>query len=291
MVDRKLGRGLDFFLSGVRGKPSVPEPAKPQETTATYPVSRLVPNPRQPRKSIGQAELEQLAESIRKSGILQPILVRKVGDTVEIVAGERRWRAAQLAGLSEVPVLVRSISDEESALFALVENLQREDLNPLEKAAAFKQLSEQLKVGQEVIAAKVGLDRSTVANFMRLLDLSHPVQEHVSRGTLSMGHARALLAISDSSTQAKIADEVVRSSMSVRQLEERVRSLQQGHTKAGHTKREKGRPVWVNEIEENLVEALATAVTVQYGRKRSRIVIDCAGREEFERIYKRLRGT
>jgi len=290
MVDRKLGRGLDFFLSGVRGKPTVPEPARPPESTATYPVNRLVPNPRQPRRNLGQAELEQLAESIRKSGILQPILVRKVGDTVEIVAGERRWRAAQLAGLSEVPVLVRAISDEESALFALVENLQREDLNPLEKAAAFKQLSEQLKVGQEVIATKVGLDRSTVANFMRLLDLSPAVQEHVSRGTLSMGHARALLAISDSSTQAKVADEVVRSSMSVRHLEEKVRGLQQGH-KTGRTKREKGRPVWVNELEENLVEALGTAVTVQYGRKRSRIVIDCGGREEFERIYKRLRGT
>mgnify|MGYP003340392291 FL=1 len=142
-----------------------------------------------------------MADSVRASGILQPILVRKNGDRYEIIAGERRWRAAQLAGLERVPVVVRTVTDEDSAVFAMVENLQREDLNAMEKAHAFRQIATQFKFSQDEIAKKVGLDRSTVANFMRLLDLPVAVQEHVSRGTLSMGHARALLALSDQELQ------------------------------------------------------------------------------------------
>jgi ParB family chromosome partitioning protein len=292
MVDRKLGRGLDFFLSGSRGA----QPAGtqvPTEDAFQADVKLLVPNPHQPRREMGKAELEELAASIRASGILQPILARRVGDKLQIVAGERRWRAAQLAGLERVPVLVRTISDDESAVFGLVENLQREDLNAIEKAHAMHKLLERLKCSQDELGRRVGIDRSSVANLVRLLDLPEPVQAHVSRGTLSMGHARALLGLADAQSRIQLAEEAIRRGLSVRQVEELVRDL--GTPPAGDARAakdaigKKGRPAWLKEIEETLEDTLATPVTVRYGRKRSKIVIECAGREQFERVFERLK--
>lgn len=294
MVDRKLGRGLDFFLSGGRGAAAVPSATT--EQTQQLEVELLVPNPNQPRGEMAVQTLDELAASIRESGLLQPILARRVGDRYEIVAGERRWRAAQLAGLAKVPVLIRSITDEESAVFALVENLQREDLNAIEKARAFQQLQSRFQSKTEDVARRVGLDRSTVANFLRLLDLPAEVQAHVSRGTLSMGHARSLLGVADAEGRIRLADEAVRRGMSVRQLEEMVRDLAgtagQGPESPTKAKaRPRNREAWLHEIEETLVEALGTPVRVHYGRKRSQIIIECAGRDEFERIYSRLKES
>ena len=244
MVDRRLGRGLDFFLSGGRGTaPQTPAPAAATPTPApatTAPTSQpavsqeqktapavpkvdgdetlmvevglLQTSPFQPRKVIDEQELAKLADSIRASGILQPILARRAGNHFEIVAGERRWRAAQLAGLERVPVLVRKITDDESAVFGLVENIQREDLNALEKAKGFQVLMQKLSATQEVVAQRVGMDRSTIANFLRLLDLPDAVQAHVSRGTLSMGHARSLLGLVDRDAMVPLADECIRNS-------------------------------------------------------------------------------
>lgn len=308
MVDRRLGRGLDFFLSGGRGNPppatnpgaaranEVPGAAAKgaQEEVILAPIAQLGPSPYQPRKHIAEAELKELAASIGTSGLLQPILARRMGDKLEIVAGERRWRAAQLAGLTQVPVLVRSITDQESAVFGLVENLQREDLNAIEKAQGFRLLMEQLGAKQEIVAQRVGLDRSTVANFLRLLDLPQAVQEHVSRGTLSMGHARSLLALGDADAIVAAADEAIRAGLSVRALEAKVKDALQASTgkpTAGSATKTKSRPVWLNELEESLVDSLGTTVAIRYGRKRSQIVIDCAGREEFERIFQRLKGS
>jgi ParB family chromosome partitioning protein len=240
-----------------------------------------------------EAELQALADSIRASGVLQPILARQVGDRFQIVAGERRWRAAHLAGLADGPVLVRPLSDQDSALYALVENLQREDLNAIEKARGLKLLMEQLATTQEQVARQVGLERSTLANFLRLLDLPEAVQQHVSRGTLTMGHARSLLALPDHDVMIQTADAAIRQGLSVRALEVHVKDLLAASTgeaaaPAGKQgKRE--RPVWLNELEESLVEALGTPVTIRYGRKRSQIVIECAGRDEFERVYQRLK--
>ena len=313
MVDRRLGRGLDFFLSG--GKPQPAAPAAPQATG--IPVGRtdvadlkrqpedevlqsdigtLSVNPYQPRKVMGEAELKELADSIKASGILQPILARRVGDKLEIVAGERRWRAAQLAGLTKVPVLVRSITDQDSAVFALVENLQREDLNAIEKAQGFKMLMGKLGSTQEDLAKRVGLERSSVANFLRLLDLPEEVQAHVSRGTLTMGHARSLLALPDAEAMTACATEAIKHGWSVRATEAKVKeALEQSkggpvQGKGGDGKT-KARPVWLNELEESLVEALGTPVVIRYGRKRSQIVIECAGREEFERVFQRLKNA
>lgn len=303
MVDRRLGRGLDFFLSGGRGS-TAPTPAaartvpaaigsaSPQEEILLAPIGQLRPSPYQPRKHIGEAELKELADSVGKSGLLQPILARRTGDGLEIVAGERRWRAAQLAGLTKVPVLVRTISDQESAVFGLVENLQREDLNAIEKARGFQLLMDQLGSTQEDVAARVGLDRSTVANFVRLLDLPPAVQEHVSRGTLSMGHARCLLALADQEAMVVAADAAIRQGLSVRALEAKVKeTLEASKGKPTAGSKAKARPVWLNELEESLVDSLGTPVAIRYGRKRSQIIIDCAGREEFERIFQRLKGS
>lgn len=303
MVDRRLGRGLDFFLSGgrtpqpptppVRTETAVPAKSRSEEVLLAD-IQRIHPSPFQPRKHIAEAELRELSESIRASGVLQPILVRRVGDAFELVAGERRWRAAQLAGLQQIPVLVRSIADEDSAVIGLVENLQREDLNAIEKALGFQVLMKKLGATQEAVATRVGLERSTIANFLRLLDLPEAVQAHVSRGTLSMGHARALLALDSPEAIVRWADEAIRQSLSVRGLEAKVKeTLELGLGKPGarQPSSAKSRPVWLNELEETLVETLGTPVSIRYGRKRSQIVIDCAGREEFERIFQRLKGV
>ncbi len=285
MVERKLGRGLDFFLPGDGG-----QGAAAADEVRQIEVGKLAPSPFQPRREFAEAELKELAESIRSAGILQPILVRKAGDRFEIVAGERRWRAAKLAGLERIPALVQVISDERAAVFGLVENLQRADLNPIEKAQAFARLQELTKATHEDVGKQVGLDRTSVTNFLRLLELPPAVQTMVSRGTLSMGHARALLSL-ESEHQATLADRAVRERLSVRQVEQLVRDHA---AKAPDSKQPirdaKGRPVWLNELEENLVEALGTAVRIRYGKKRSQILIECVGREQFERIYGKLKG-
>lgn len=300
MVDRRLGRGLDFFLSGVRGTQAQPGRAdvadlkkQGDEEVLLVEVGNLDVSPYQPRKTIGEAELKELAESIRASGILQPILARRIGERFEIVAGERRWRAAQLAGLSKVPVLVRTITDQDSAVFGLVENLQREDLNAIEKAQGFRLLMSTLRATQDDVAKKVGLERSTVANFLRLLDLPEDVQAHVSRGTLSMGHARTLLALPDAATASAFANECIKGAWSVRETEAKVKAAQQAAMGEASKPAGKGksRPVWLNELEETLVENFGIKVAIRYGRKRSQIILECAGREQFERVFARLKDA
>lgn len=296
MVDRKLGRGLDFFLSGSKQNPEGQgrDPSGP--STSEVEIEKLTPSPFQPRAGMDPDELAQLAASIKSSGVLQPILVRRVGDRFEIVAGERRWRAASLAGLTRVPVWVREIGDEDSAVFGLVENLQREDLNAMEKAQALKGLLDRLGCSQEELGIRVGMDRSSVANLIRLLDLPAQVQEHVSRGTLSMGQARALLGLPDAESRLMLAEKAIKQGLSVRQVEDLVRDVLATQPGKGHKSRKPAggkvdRPAWLTEIQETLVEALATPVTVRYGRKRSQIIIECAGREEFERIYERIKNA
>ena len=313
MVDRRLGRGLDFFLSGGRKPqdadrgvtPTEQAQAQPQDAAQPVPpgkdqvrdvaLDQLVPNPFQPRRVMAEAELRELADSIKATGILQPIVAREVDGKLQIVAGERRWRAAGLAKQETVPVLVRELSDQESAVFALVENVQREDLNAIEKAKALKGLmKQQPKATQDAIAQQVGLNRSTVANLLRLLELPEEVQAHVSRGTLSMGHVRSLLSLPDAETMIAVANGAIEQGLSVRALEQEVKQAllpKSGEDKAAAPAAKKSRPVWLNELEESLVEALSTPIAIRYGRKRSQIVIECAGRDEFERIFQRIKNA
>lgn len=313
MVDRRLGRGLDFFLSGGRKPADAPTATPLREKIAPdtgpaieseegdlvrmVPVTALEPNPYQPRKTMAAAELKSLSDSIRESGILQPILARQVGDSLQIVAGERRWRAAQLADLKEVPVLCRKMSDSDSAVFALVENLQREDLNAIEKAQGIKLLLDQTKGTQEQVAKQVGFERSTVANFLRLLELPEQIQAHVSRGTLTMGHARSLLALPDHEVMNQFAESAIKNGLSVRALEAQIKELLAATTGSSSTatkpnqKAKTGRPVWLNELEETLVETLSTPIAIKYGRKRSQIVIECGNQAELDRIFNRLKNA
>lgn len=292
MVERRLGRGLDFFLSrsdkgGKDGGPVGTE-------VVDVELSALRPSPFQPRQQFHESELKELADSIRSNGLLQPILVRRVGQQLEIVAGERRWRASKLAGLERIPAIVKEISDESAAVFALVENVQRTDLNPLEKAKAFKRLTELTGASQDDLARRMGLDRSTVANFVRLLDLSEPVQSMVSRGTITMGHARALVGLS-ADQQVLLAEQAIRDRWTVRDIEARAQELKQpGSPKASTSpggNGKKQRPIWLHEIEDTLADTLGTAVNVKYGRKRATITIECVGRAEFERVYELLKSV
>lgn len=300
MVDRRLGRGLEFFLSDTKETASLSTATAGTAKSGGDEITQLelktlVPSRFQPRAEFDVSELEELAASLRASGVLQPILVRPTPEgKFEIICGERRWRAAQLAGLERIPALVRELTDETAAVVGLVENVQRTDLNAIEKARAFRRIQQLTQANQAEIAKRVGLQRSTVANMLRLLELPKSVQEHVSRGTLSMGHARALLGLAGAEEQVTVAEEIIRKRLSVRQVEEFIQVLNaatEPPTAASVAKKApKGRPVWVNEIEENLVGALNTSVSVKYGRKRSKITIECLGREEFERVYELLKG-
>jgi ParB family chromosome partitioning protein len=294
VVDKRLGRGLDFLLSDKDRPAAAGEPGVTQ-----IEVNQLAPSPYQPRREFSEEELGELAESIRSSGVLQPILVRRVGEQFEIIAGERRWRAAKRVGLERIPALVRDVNDQLAAVFGLVENLQRADLNAIEKAKAFARIQMLTGGTQGDVARQVGLNRSTVANFQRLLELPEEVQQHVSRGTLTMGHARALLSLADPSEQLQVAEDVIRRGLSVRQVEALVQDLADGKGTApapsgssGSTKSggEHRREPWLIEIEDTLAETLGTKVDVRYSAKRSRITIECLGREEFERVYDLLRG-
>ncbi len=220
MTERKaLGRGLSSLL------PETPQPSRlPERAIVFIAIEAIEPNPKQPRKRFSPGELEELADSIRQQGVLQPIVVRKKAGIFEIVAGERRWRAAQKAGLQSVPTIVRELSDIQVLEIALVENIQRQDLNPLEEASAYQQLIDEFGLTQESLAKRVGKERSTVANLLRLLTLTMPVQQLLLDGKLSMGHARALATI-EGERQWQAATRVVKEGLSVRATEQLAATL------------------------------------------------------------------
>ncbi|GAO01808.1 ParB/RepB/Spo0J family partition protein [Anaeromyxobacter sp. PSR-1] len=231
-----LGRGMAALLSNAPPPPSAaaaPAPAIPGRTLLTLPVEAIERNPEQPRKRFEDAKLEELAASIRQHGIVEPILVRKDGGRYRILAGERRWRAAQRAGLKEVPAVLREATDREAFELALVENLQRADLNAIEEAEAYEVLQADHGLTQEAIATRVGKERSTVANALRLLKLPEDVRESVRGGQLDMGHARALLGLEEAEAIRKIAQRAIREGLSVRATEALVRSLSKKPSKAG----------------------------------------------------------
>ena len=294
MPERKLGRGLDGLLRGLgrtepgpltatgSQEPAPPEPRQMQPDR-TIPVGLLDPNPHQPRDPIDPAMLDQLMASIREHGVLQPILVRPLGERYQVVAGERRLRAAQAIGLKDVPASVRDIPDDRMLEIALVENLQREDLDPIEKARSFRAYLEETGQSQQEAGRRLGLDRSTIANVVRLLDLPADVQALVKGGEVSMGHARAILGADSPKRQRAIAGKVVREGLSVRQVEALVRR-EGGPRRPGRPAKAKSADV--RQLEARLRESLGTKVSVEEGRKAGtgRIVIDFYSPEDLDRI-------
>jgi ParB family transcriptional regulator, chromosome partitioning protein len=220
MNKRPLGRGLNALLS------TVSSPADNEEVLEVE-LDLIRPNRQQPRTHFDEGRLEELAQSIRTSGIIQPLLVRRLGGLFELIAGERRWRAAQLAGLPRVPAIVRDIPDDRILELALIENIQRQELNPVEEANAYKKLIESLHLTQEEIAERVGRDRTFITNYLRILKLPTEIQALLEREKLSFGHARALLAIEDAHTQRRFAQRIIKQSWSVRETERRVKHLAQ----------------------------------------------------------------
>lgn len=273
-----LGRGLASLIPGRVGVAEAP---------TEIPLDRIVANPYQPRRSMAGAELEALAASIAEHGVLQPILVTETLEGYRLVAGERRVRAARLAGLVRIPAVVRELADRHQLELALVENVQRTDLNALEEAHAFRQLIDEFDYSQEEVAQKVGRARSTVANTLRLLDLDPALQAAVGDGSISEGHARAMGGL-DGPGQVGLLQIVTSRGLSVRQVEELVRRLQTPSPTAGAARR--GADPEVERVEEDLRRALGTKVSLARTRRGGRIVIEFYSDEELGRLYERLTG-
>lgn len=273
-----LGKGLSALLPG---KEDVPRGTFSSEVE----IGRLTPSRFQPRRDFSEAALADLAQSIREQGIVQPIVVVARGDRFEIVAGERRWRAAALAGLSVVPISVREKSSDRSLLeAALVENLQREDLNALEAAEAYLRLKDEFQLTQEKIAERVGKDRTTIANSLRILKLSSSVRDRIRSGELSAGHAKALVALASTDDQELLAEEIVRRALSVRQTEKRVARLASGDK----VSREKRRDPFSRDAEEKLSRRLQTRVRIVRKRRGGRIELSFGSEEELIGLFERM---
>lgn len=277
-----LGKGLSALI------PDAPE--SPRASSLDVDIDRLSPNAYQPRAQMDEARLQELARSIASNGIIQPILVREVGDRFQIIAGERRWRAAMLAGLHRVPVIVRFVGPGQERLLlemALIENLHRDDLNPIEEALGYRRLADEFRLTQDEIAAAFGKDRATVANLLRLLKLPDDVRAEVAAGTLSMGHARALLGLTGEADQRRTARDVITRGLSVRETESLVKRLAD-RTAAGPAAPAKPVDVHTRAAEDRLRLALGTRVRIVRRGSRGRVEIDFGSEEELIRIYEQL---
>ncbi len=290
MAKQALGKGLGALI-----KKSVAPPVADAITTAEdfkrvrdVPLDRVVPSPLQPRTTFIESPLDDLMESIRQHGIIQPLIVRAVDGKLELIAGERRWRASKKLGLATVPVIEREASDRDVLEMALIENLQREDLNPMEEAAGYVRLAEEFSLKQDEIAVRVGKSRASVANAMRLLGLHKDVQMLVAQARLTVGHAKAILAIKDQDTQLIVADRIIRSALTVRATEKLVQTFindepqESGDAKKAPAAREVD--IHVRAITNRLREHLATHVAIQHSAKKGKIEIEYYGDDDLQRL-------
>jgi ParB family chromosome partitioning protein len=273
-----LGRGLDALLGGDEGARS--------DTLGTLPVSAIRPGKYQPRTKMDPTALNELAASIRAKGLMQPVLVRPLErDSFELIAGERRWRAAQMAGLTEIPALVREVPDDTALAMSLIENIQREDLNPMEEAAGVQRLVDEFRMTHDQAADAIGRSRSATTNLLRLLKLAKPVQQMLLQGALEMGHARALLML-EGARQIETANQVGARGLSVRETEALVRRL----ARSPGTRRKRGADRDLARLEEEVSERLGTTVQIRAGRKgKGKIVLHFSGLDHLEQLLKKLR--
>ncbi|MGQ0544651.1 MAG: ParB/RepB/Spo0J family partition protein [Betaproteobacteria bacterium] len=278
MKPKGLGRGLDALLGA--------DETAPREALLTLPVARIRPGRYQPRTKMDQQALAELAASIRAQGLMQPLLVRPVDrDRYELIAGERRWRAAQMAGLEEVPALVREVPDEAALAMSLIENIQRENLNPMEEAAGLERLIAEFRMTHEQAADAVGRSRSATTNLLRLLKLAKPVQEMVMEGALEMGHARALLAL-DPARQIEAGNRIAARGLSVRETEAMVQTILRGPAPRRRRKADRD----LARLEEEVAERLGTTVEIRPGRKgNGKLVLHYSGLEHLEQLLKKLK--
>lgn len=243
-------------------------------------IDKIIPNKNQPRRDFDHESLKELAKSIELYGLIQPILLRDLKGKYEIVAGERRWRASKLAGLKEVPSIIKDIGGEESAKIALIENIQREDLNPVEEAQAYKRLMEEFKLTQEELSSQIGKSRSYISNTIRILNLNNEVLDHISSGELSQGHGKAILSIKDKEEQIKIAKEVLNKKLNVRDTENLTRNKNNMEKDLKES--------YITSIEEKLMMSLGSKVNLLQGEKKGKIEIEYYGDEDLERLLEIL---
>ncbi len=290
-----LGRGLGALLGGA--PPKAPAAATPPQTAQAptpeadavrhVPISQVHPCTFQPRKTFTEDALRELADSIQEQGILQPLIVRRQGNDFELIAGERRWRAAQLAGLPEVPILVREADDRAALELALIENLQRENLNPMEEAQGYAQLIEQFQLTQEQTATRVGKSRTVVANALRLLKLDTQVQAFVRDGRLTVGHAKAILGLSNPEEQRLAADRTLRQTLNVRQTEDLISQWQtqtKGTSPSGKASAKTSGDPHVQELQDKLREALGTKVALRYRNGKGFLQVQFFNDDDLERV-------
>ncbi|OBZ10327.1 MULTISPECIES: ParB/RepB/Spo0J family partition protein [Bacillales] len=279
-MSKRLGRGLDALIPSL----SVNDDDKVIEIS----LSQLRPNPYQPRKTFDEDSIKELAESIKQHGIIQPIIVRTVLKGYEIIAGERRFRASQFCGNPTIPAVVRSFTDQQVMEIALIENLQREDLNAIEVAIAYQALIDKFKLTQEELSMKVGKSRSHIANFVRLLSLPSEIKDNVSRGTISMGHARALVGIKDDKVQKELADLTVSLEWSVRELEEAIQKLDTKQPEDKAKPNQKKRDPYIDHLEESLRERFKTTVKIKQQKDKGKIELQYYSKQDLERLLELL---
>lgn len=286
---RRLGKGLSALLPTkppVVPVASTPAAAAPATAPSKLPIDSIEPNPDQPREVFHPERLEELAASIRVRGVIQPLLVRKSGKGYQIIAGERRWRAAKIAGLTELPIIIQEVAGRDVLEIALIENIQREDLNPIEAAHAFDRLSREFGLSQEEIGRRTGKDRATISNLLRLLRLPQPVQQFVADGQLSMGHARAILGLHGADEQIELANKAVTHGMSVRQVEREAQAMLGDVEEAPAMAKKKSEDPNVRAAIDALESALSTRVRiVPTGDKKGRIEIAYYSVDELDRLF------
>ncbi|MEX1110556.1 MAG: ParB/RepB/Spo0J family partition protein [Chthoniobacterales bacterium] len=291
MAKPALGRGLGALIAPAKTAAEAVAAAEAAgERVQSVVLTQVVPSPLQPRTTFSAEHLAELVASIRGNGIIQPLIVRRVNGLLELIAGERRWRAAGQAGLKEVPVIVRDATDLEVLEFALVENLQREDLNPIEEAQAYKRLAEEFKLRQEEIAAKVGKSRAAVANTMRLLELDGELRTHLVQGRLTVGHAKALLGLRTAEDQRHVAAQVMKKALSVRATEDLVNAhlSKGGAVRKGRTRQKRPVSAAVQHLENRLQQHLSTRVEIHHGDDKGRILIEYYGTDDLQRLLGQL---
>lgn len=280
-MSKRLGKGLDALIPSL----TVSEDDKVVE----IPLNQLRANPYQPRKSFDEEAIRDLAESIRQHGVIQPIIVRSVLKGYEIIAGERRFRASQYCGNTTVPAVVRNFTDQQVMEIALIENLQRENLNAMEIAVAYQGLMDQFDLTQEELSLKVGKSRSHIANFLRLLALPEEVKDYVSRGTLSMGHARAIVGLKDATMIKQLAKQCIENEWSVRELEDAVQQLDRKKLDAAKVKvATKKRDPYIEEVEESLRERFKTTVKIKSSKDKGKIEINYFSQQDLQRLLDML---
>lgn len=284
MNRKALGKGIGALIPDF--EMGVPETAAVSQGSIELLIDEIVPNRLQPRKNFDDEKLEELVQSIRENGILQPVVVQKSENGYELIVGERRWRASKKAGLKKIPAIIREASSTESLALAIIENIHRHDLNPLEEASAYQRLADDLRMTQEAISKKVGKNRATIANFLRLLKLPKSIQEDLSSGRLSMGHARALLGLESEKNLDVLRRDILQNDLNVRQTESQVKILNNNQKSGLRADKKSGgkKNIFLKNLENEFERTLGTKVEIQYGKKGGKLIISYYSDEDLDRI-------